>query len=85
MAQKGNIVDGTDAMNDLRHMVTTIYARAFAERLITTGTDGLDTYTHWEQESLSFINGIGDASTLTNQLDMNSDWSIDVQGNKYKF
>jgi hypothetical protein len=34
MAQKGNIGDGTDARNDLRHMVTTIFARAFTEQLL---------------------------------------------------
>lgn len=85
IAQKGTIPDGTDALNDLRHMMTTIFAQAFAERLMTTGTDGLDLYTHWEQESLSFVNGLGDTSTFTNQLDMNADWTIDTHGNKYKF
>ncbi len=58
VAQKGNIADGTDAINDLRHMMTTIFAQTFAERLMTTGTDGLDLYGHWEQEALSFINGL---------------------------
>lgn len=85
MAQKGNIPDGSDAMNDLRHMMTTTFAQMFAERLMTTGTDGLDIYVHWEQEALSFINGLGNTTTLTNQLDMNADWSIDAHGNKYKF
>ncbi len=85
MAEKGNIPTNTDAMNDLRHMVTTIFAHAFAERLTLSGTEGLDLYVHWEQEALSFIYGLGDASILTNKLDMNADWNIDNQGNKYKF
>jgi len=58
MAQKGNITDGTDALDDLRHMLTTIFARAFSEQLLFSGTDGLDLYVHWEQEALSFMNGL---------------------------
>ncbi len=85
-AQKGNIPSSADALNDLRHMMTTIMARSFTEKLMFSGTEGLNSiYANWEQEVLSFINWLWDTATLTNQLDMNADWTTDVHGNKYKF
>jgi hypothetical protein len=83
--QKGNIPPGTDAIIDMRHMVTTIMAHEFAEQLMVNGTESLTVYDHWQQKALSFLNWLGDESVRGKQFDVNADWSIDDHGNKYKF